>query len=70
MRKLFLLGLTLFACTSAGLFSAPAAASGGGGNCVTFCSDPDPCGYVCCFETCCGNRCIQLDCAPPPQCDF
>jgi hypothetical protein len=67
MRKLFLLALTILVCSTAGLFSAPAAQAA---DCVTLCTDPDPCGYVCCFETCCGNRCVQLDCAPPPQCDF
>jgi hypothetical protein len=66
MRKLILLTLTVLVCSAVGLFSAPAAASGGG-NCVTYCTDPDPCGYVCCFQTCCGNRCVDLDCAPP-QC--
>ena len=72
MRKLILLALTVLLCSAVGLFSTPAAASRcfSNGNCVTHCSDPDPCGYVCCFETCCGDCCIQLDCAPPPQCDF
>ena len=45
---------------------APAKATGG--SCVTYCTTPNACGYVCCFEQCCNGRCIQLDCAPPPPC--
>ena len=66
MRKLVSVFLLIAAVFAAGLFSPSATAD----TCVTFCSDPDPCGYVCCFEQCCGKRCVILDCAPPPPCDF
>jgi hypothetical protein len=65
MRKLMLLVLLILGGSAAGLFSPSRAAAG---NCVTHCTDPDPCGYVCCYEQCCGNRCVILDCAPPPPC--
>jgi hypothetical protein len=69
MRKLMMLSLLVLGAAVAGLFSPrPAAASGSGGTCVTYCSVPNACGYVCCFQTCCGNRCVDLDCAPPPPC--
>jgi hypothetical protein len=70
MRKKLLLVTLIAAGTLTGLFSpAPAKASGGtGGSCVTYCSTPNACGYVCCFQQCCNGRCIDLDCAPPPPC--
>lgn len=68
MRRFLLLMLALV-CSSATLLSpAPVKAAPGGGNCVTYCSAPNPCGYVCCFQQCCGNICVDLDCAPPPPC--
>jgi hypothetical protein len=64
MRKLVLLALAL-AASAAGLLSpAPVKASG----CVTYCSTPNACGYVCCYQQCCGRTCVDLDCAPPPPC--
>jgi hypothetical protein len=68
MRKLIVLSLLVLGGSAAGLFNAPAAASGGGGTCITYCSTPNACGYVCCYQQCCGNRCVDLDCAPPPPC--
>jgi hypothetical protein len=65
MRKLMLMVLALVISTAAFLSPAPATASG----CITYCSDPNPCGYVCCYMQCCGNRCVDLDCAPPPPCE-
>ena len=65
MRKLLFLALFVLGGLAAGLFSPrPADAT----TCVTYCTDPNACGYVCCFEQCCGSRCIDLDCAPPPPC--
>ena len=69
MRKLILVSLLVLGGSAAGFFNAPAAASGGGGSCVTYCSTPNACGYVCCYQQCSGNRCVDLDCAPPPPCD-
>ena len=66
MRKLMLMTL-IVAGALTGLFS-PAPAKATGGSCVTYCTTPNACGYVCCFEQCCNGRCIQLDCAPPPPC--
>jgi hypothetical protein len=69
MRKLMLLMLLVLGGFTAGLFSAPVAeASPPGGPCVTYCSTPNACGYVCCYQQCCGSRCVDLDCAPPPPC--
>lgn len=70
MRKLMLMALIVAAAALTGLFSPPPAqATGGtGGSCVTYCTTPNACGYVCCFQQCCGGRCIDLDCAPPPPC--
>jgi hypothetical protein len=69
MRKLMMLSLLVLGASVAGLFSpSPAAAAPPGGTCVTYCSVPNACGYVCCFQQCCGSRCIDLDCAPPPPC--
>lgn len=68
MRKLILLTLMLLGGFAAGLLSPhPAAAAPPGGTCVTYCNT-DPCGYTCCYEECCGSRCVILDCAPPPPC--
>lgn len=65
MRKLLFVLLLVVTGFAAGLFTpAPVA----GSTCVTYCSDPNPCGYVCCFMTCCGRICVDLDCAPPPPC--
>ena len=66
MRKMLLLTLAL-AASSAALLS-PAAAKPSSGACVTFCSTPNPCGYVCCYQECCGRLCHDLSCAPPPPC--
>ncbi len=66
MRKLMMLSLLVLGASVAGLSPRSAAASGG--DCVTYCTTPNACGYVCCFQTCCGNRCVDLDCAPPPPC--
>lgn len=68
MRKMMLLTFALAVSSVALLSPAPAKAVGGGGNCVTFCTTPNACGYVCCYQTCCGSRCVDLDCAPPPPC--
>jgi len=69
MRKLVLLGILALIATVTGLTSPPPTeAAGGGGNCVTYCAPVNSCGYICCYQTCCGNRCIDLDCAPPPPC--
>ncbi|HEX9943545.1 MAG TPA: hypothetical protein VGG03_16145 [Thermoanaerobaculia bacterium] len=65
MRKLMLMVLLALGGSAAGLFSPPPAAAD---NCVTYCTNPDPCGYVCCYKQCCGGRCVALDCAPPPPC--
>lgn len=65
MRKLMLVILALVSSTAALLSPASAKAS----NCTTYCSDPNPCGYVCCYMECCGKRCVDLDCAPPPPCE-
>lgn len=66
MRKLMALSLLVLGASAAGLFSPrPADAT----TCVTYCTTPNACGYVCCFQECCGSRCIDLDCAPPPPCD-
>ncbi|HSS48105.1 MAG TPA: hypothetical protein VLX28_04095, partial [Thermoanaerobaculia bacterium] len=56
--------LTLAAAAS-GLYSPKTATAD---TCVTFCSPANACGYICCYQQCCGNRCIDLDCAPPPPC--
>ncbi|HEX4960306.1 MAG TPA: hypothetical protein VF173_05675 [Thermoanaerobaculia bacterium] len=66
MRKLMLIATLALTGAAAGLFSSPRAEAGG--NCVTYCSTPNACGYVCCFQQCCDGRCIDLDCAPPPPC--
>jgi hypothetical protein len=66
MRKLMSVLLLVVGGSAAGLFTASPAA---GSNCVTYCSAPDPCGYVCCFQQCCGRICVDLDCAPPPPCE-
>ena len=65
MRKLVLTLLSLVGFATALLCLPSAQAAGGGGNCVTYCSPPDPCGQVCCYRTCCGNSCIDLLCTPP-----
>ena len=67
MRKLILLTLAL-ASAAAGLLSPLQAKPPGGGNCVTHCTTPNACGYICCYERCCGDNCVILDCAPPPPC--
>ncbi len=62
MRKLMVLSLLVLGASVAGLFSPrPAAAT----DCVTYCAPPDACGHICCYEQCCGSRCIELDCPPP-----
>ena len=65
MRKLVLAILVLVGSVAGFLSPSPAKA----GSCVTYCSAPDPCGYVCCFQQCCNGRCVDLDCAPPPLCE-
>jgi hypothetical protein len=65
MRRFVLLTLAL-ALSVAGFVSAPPATAG---SCVTYCSQPDACGYVCCYQQCCGKICVDLDCAPPPPCE-
>jgi hypothetical protein len=65
MRKLMLAVLVL-AGSMTGLLSPPVATAD---NCVTYCTTPNPCGYVCCFQQCCDGRCVDLDCAPPPPCE-
>ncbi|HEY0511474.1 MAG TPA: hypothetical protein VGH73_06200 [Thermoanaerobaculia bacterium] len=66
MRKLFLLVLLVAGISAAGVFSPrPAEASG---TCVTYCRPVDACGHICCYEQCCGTRCVILDCAPPQPC--
>jgi hypothetical protein len=67
MRKLMLMTLIVAAAALTGLFSPPPAQATGG-SCVTYCTTPNACGYVCCFQQCCNGRCIDLDCAPPPPC--
>lgn len=64
MRKLMLVILALVISVAALLAPAPVKANG----CITYCTDPNPCGYVCCYMECCGSRCVDLDCAPPPPC--
>jgi hypothetical protein len=64
MRKLILLSLALVVSAAGLLVPAPATAGG----CQTHCSVPNACGYVCCYERCCGSNCVILDCAPPPPC--
>ncbi len=66
MRKLILLSVLTLAAAASGLYSAKAATTTD--NCVTYCGPINSCGYICCTQTCCGNRCIDLDCAPPPSC--
>ncbi|HEV8241396.1 MAG TPA: hypothetical protein VGS57_18675, partial [Thermoanaerobaculia bacterium] len=63
---MMLLTFALAASAVALLAPAPATAAAGG-NCVTFCMAPDACGFVCCYQTCCGSSCFDLDC--PPPCD-
>ena len=67
MRKLILLTLALVSA-AAGLLAPLQAKPPGGGSCVTHCTSPNPCGYICCYERCCGGNCVILDCAPPPPC--
>jgi hypothetical protein len=66
MRKLMLVVTLALAGAAAGLFSpSPAKAAG---SCVTYCTTPNACGYVCCYRECCNGRCFILDCAAPPPC--
>lgn len=65
MRKLLLI-LVALAGSAAGLLSPPPVQADG---CVTYCAVMNSCGYICCYQQCCGNRCVDLDCAPPPPCD-
>jgi hypothetical protein len=65
MRKLILLTVLTLAAAASGLYAPrPAAAD----NCVTYCRPSNLCGAICCYQQCCGNRCIDLDCAAPPPC--
>ncbi len=64
MRKLMLVILALVISTAALLPLAPANAD----DCITYCTTPNPCGYVCCYMQCCGRSCVDLLCAPPPPC--
>jgi len=66
MRKL-LLAFSILVGSMAGLLSPSAVKAA---TCTTYCSAPDACGYVCCYKQCCNGRCVILDCAPPPICDF
>lgn len=65
MRRLTLMTLALV-LSVAGFVSAPPATAD---SCVTYCSQPNACGYVCCYQQCCGRICVDLDCAPPPPCE-
>ena len=61
MRKLMMLSLLVLGASVAGLSPRPADAT----TCITYCSAPDACGHVCCYQQCCGKICVDLDCAPP-----
>jgi hypothetical protein len=65
MRKLFLLSVLTLAAAASGLYSPKTATAD---TCVTYCHPANSCGYICCYQTCCGNRCVDLDCASPPSC--
>lgn len=67
MRKLVLLSLALVFAV-AGLAAPASAVRCDYNHCVTYCSSPNACGYVCCYQRCCGSCCVDLDCAPPPFC--
>lgn len=69
MRKLLLLSLVLAGSVAGLLSPSPASGRPPGIDCVTYCTVPNACGYVCCFQQCCGDRCVDLDCAPPPPCE-
>jgi hypothetical protein len=69
MRKLLLLAFSVLVGSAAG-FLSPSLAKATTSSCTTYCSAPDACGYVCCYKQCCNGRCVILDCAPPPPCDF